>query len=70
MTICFFGEDLVHVTTPCNDALVIMIEVKGLDMKRILVEVGSLPNIMFLEAFDKFGKAKEKLKKVDYPSSY
>lgn len=44
---------MTHVKTPRDNALVITTEVEGFKMKRILVDGGSLTNIMFLETFEK-----------------
>lgn len=38
IVISFTEDDMAHITTPDNNALVIIAEVNGCDMKRILIE--------------------------------
>lgn len=64
--ITFLDKDLEHVAIPHEDALIIMAEIDGFDVKIILVELGSFTDILFLEAFLAMGKLKKGLKKVDF----
>lgn len=50
---------------PYNDDLVITAKIKGVEVKRILVDRGSLSDIMFLKMLEKLGRTSEDLKKVD-----
>lgn len=61
----FIEDDLAHVTTSHDDALVITTEVDGCDMNRILIDGGM--DILFLDAFIKMRRSKNDLKRVDFP---
>ncbi|XP_042489907.1 uncharacterized protein LOC122069891 [Macadamia integrifolia] len=66
MVISFSNDDLKGVQTPHDDTLVITMTLVDCRVKRILVDNSSSANILFLEAFQKMGLDKEKLKKVEH----
>ena len=51
--ISFGPEDLARVQTPHDDPLVIMLRVHACDVQRILIDGGSITNVLFLEIFEK-----------------
>lgn len=66
------NEDLAHVTIPYDDALVVMMEFEGFDIKEILVDKGNSTDNMFLQAFEKMGKTMQGAQNTpwcDQPSS-
>lgn len=67
IVISFTEDDLSHVTTQHNEAMVITTEVDRCDMKRILIDRSSLTDILFLDAFEKMGISKRDLKQLNFP---
>lgn len=60
----FGPQDLVGITTPQNDALVIRATIDDYDVAQIFINVGSSVNIIFKEAFDHMQMDLAKLKPV------
>lgn len=56
-----------HVTCLHDDALVIIIEINGYDVKRVLINSGSSTDVLFLDALNNIGKSEKDLKKVNSP---
>jgi hypothetical protein len=55
MPIMFSAEDINLASFPHTDTIVIIIQINGWDVTRILVDNGSQAEILFLSAFDKMG---------------
>ncbi|XP_010266763.1 PREDICTED: uncharacterized protein LOC104604198 [Nelumbo nucifera] len=66
-TITFTDDDLQWVQTPHDDALVITVKVAKLEIRWILVDTGSSTDVLFEDAFEKFGINKECLTPVNTP---
>ncbi|XP_028071224.1 uncharacterized protein LOC114273623 [Camellia sinensis] len=47
----FLSRDIERIQTPHNDALVVTIRVRDFDVKRILIDQGSLVEIIYYDAF-------------------
>lgn len=65
--ISFLDEDLSHVASPHENALVITAEGDRYDVKIILVELRSSTDVLFLEAYLGMGKSRTDLKKNNFP---
>ncbi|XP_022871854.1 uncharacterized protein LOC111390955 [Olea europaea var. sylvestris] len=65
--ITFWTKDLEGVSLPHDDALVISMIVANFEVKRILVDNGSVANIRSQEAFAKMGISSQQLKSVKTP---
>ncbi|XP_022897477.1 uncharacterized protein LOC111411150 [Olea europaea var. sylvestris] len=65
--ITFGTRDLEGVSLPHDDALVISAIVANFEVKRILVDNGSVANILSQEAFAKMGISSQQLKAVKTP---
>ena len=50
-TLSFLDEDKVGTIRPHNDALVIMLRIRGYDMKRVMVDQGSGAEIMYPDLY-------------------
>ena len=67
VAISFSDEDLEGITTPHNDALVIMLNLNNFEIERILVDQGSSTDILYFKAFKKMGLTESDLKEVRFP---
>lgn len=56
-----------YVTCPHEDAFVITAEIDKYKLKRVLIDVGKLTDILFLETLKKMGKSEKDLKKINFP---
>ena len=63
----FNEEDARGVKQPYNDPLVIMLTIKGFNTKRILVDNGSLVDIIYLPAFQQLKLDPGRLRPFDSP---
>lgn len=63
----FSDEDLSHVASSHEDALVITEEVNAYDVKRIHIDLGSSTDVLFLEAYMGMEKSMTNLKKIGFP---
>ncbi|XP_022869682.1 uncharacterized protein LOC111389058 [Olea europaea var. sylvestris] len=66
-SITFDQEDLIDVTHPHDDALVIVGDIADFDVKRLLVDGGSAANVLTWDAFLGLKVPQEKLKMVTTP---
>ena len=64
-TITFSNSDMEGCQHPHDDQLVIKVVVANKTINRVLVDNGSLTNIIFALAFDKMGIGREKLEPVN-----
>lgn len=64
--ISFKDEDMKHVSSPYDDALVITTKINGFDVKRIMVDSRSSTNLLFLNALFAMEITNKDLKKVDF----
>ena len=64
-TIAFSDADLEGCQHPHDDLLVIRAVVANKTVHRVLIDNGSLANIIFTSAFDKMGIGREKLEPVN-----
>lgn len=60
--ISFIEGDITQITTSHDDAVVITSIIMRLDAKRILIDVGSLMYILFLDAFTSMGSNMKEFK--------
>lgn len=67
MVISFSEKEMVHVTSPHEDTLVITTEIDGYDVNRVLIDSWSLIDVLFLDALKRMGKNEKDLKKVNFP---
>ncbi|XP_019157458.1 PREDICTED: uncharacterized protein LOC109154029 [Ipomoea nil] len=65
--IVFTDDDLPRGPTPHWDALVIAIDIQGLVTRWVLVDMGSGVNVLYWEAFQKLGLAREQMRPVRTP---
>lgn len=56
-----------HVTIPHEDALLIIAEINGYNVKRVLIDSCSSTYVLFLEALKKMGRSEKGLEKVKFP---
>lgn len=49
--ISLYKENVTHMMTPHDDALIVCIDIDKFDMQKLLVDGGSSTNILFLGAF-------------------
>jgi hypothetical protein len=54
MPITFFAQDAILASFPHTDAMVLIVHLDHWDITRILVDNGSLAEILFLSAFKKW----------------
>ncbi|XP_022846207.1 uncharacterized protein LOC111368948 [Olea europaea var. sylvestris] len=66
-SITFDKEDLIGITHPHDDALVIVGNIADFDVKRVLVDGGSVANVLTWDAFLGLKVPQEKLKMVTTP---
>lgn len=66
--ISFIDEGMYHVTNPHDDALVITFKMNDFDVKRILVDSGSLTDVLFLDALLVMEKTKQDLRDGGLPA--
>ena len=64
---CFSEEDARGVKQPHDDPLVIMLVIEGFNTRRILVDNGSLANIIYLPAFQQLKLDPGRLRPFDSP---
>ena len=64
-TITFLDSDMEGCQHPHDDPLVIKVVVANKTIHRVLVDNGSLTDIIFASAFDKIGIGREKLEPVN-----
>ena len=64
---CFSEENARGVKQPHDDPLVIMLVIEGFNTRRILVDSGSLANIIYLSAFQQLKLDPERLHPFDSP---
>lgn len=67
LTITFSAEDARGVSQPHDDPLVVSLVVSNYLTRRILIDNGSLADILYLLAFDQMGIDRDKLKPVRTP---
>jgi hypothetical protein len=67
MPITFFAQDAILASFPHTDAMVLIVHLDHWDITRILVDNGSLAEILFLSAFKKMGYNKKQLKEPMKP---
>lgn len=65
--ISFFEEDMAHITTLNDDALIISTEIGEFDTKRIMVDRGRSTNILFLGTFESISVAKKSSRRFISP---
>lgn len=65
--ICFLEEDARGVKQPHDDPLVIMILIEGFNTRRVLVDNGSLADIIYLSAFQQLKLDQRRLRPFDSP---
>ncbi len=65
--ISFSNEDLEGVETPHDDAVVISMIVNKFDVKRVLVDNGSLTNVLYYDAYQKMGMTEGQLQRMNAP---
>ncbi|KAK3025694.1 hypothetical protein RJ639_041699 [Escallonia herrerae] len=66
-TISFSEDDVGDTRTPHDDPLVVTLRVGNFDEKRILVDNGSLAEVLFYEAFQRMNIPSDRLRKIDTP---
>ncbi|KAK6146452.1 hypothetical protein DH2020_020321 [Rehmannia glutinosa] len=66
-SITFTDEDLEGILTPHDDPLVISLTIANYEVKMVLVDNGSLTDILFYDAFEKMSIGRELLKPVKTP---
>ncbi|KAM2699144.1 hypothetical protein EV1_038069 [Malus domestica] len=59
--ICFYPEEERGIIYPQNDPLIVEAHIANFEVRRILVDIGALVNIMFAKAFKAFNVAKHLL---------
>ena len=64
---CFSEEDARGVKQPHDNPLVIMLMIEGFNTRRILVDNGSLANIIYLSAFQQLKLDPRRLRPFDSP---
>ena len=64
---CFLEEDVRGVKQSHDDPLVIMLMIEGLNTRRILMDNGSLADIIYLSAFQQLTLDLERLRPFDSP---
>lgn len=62
--IIFTNDDLPRGPTPHRDALVIVIDVQGMEVRRILVDTSNSVNVLYLATYKKLGLPMERLRQV------
>ena len=62
---CFSKEDARVVKQPHDDPLVIMVMIEGFNARRVLVDNGSLANIIYLFAFQQLKVDQKRLRPFD-----
>jgi hypothetical protein len=67
MPITFSVEDINLVAFPHTDAMVITIHIDRWHVTRILIDIGSQAEVLFLSAFDKMGYDRKQLKEPTEP---
>ena len=60
----FSDKDSEGVMSPHDDALVIIANIFGFDVERILVDIRSSAEVMYLKVFEKMGLDKRRLKSL------
>ncbi|XP_038989097.1 uncharacterized protein LOC120112949 [Phoenix dactylifera] len=65
--ISFSDEDLGEVKTPHDDAVVISMVVNKFHVKRVLVDNGSLANVLYYHVYQKIGLVESQLRKINTP---
>ena len=64
---CFSEEDARGVKQPHDDPLVIMVMIEGFNTRRVLVDNGSLADIIYLSAFQQLKVDQKRLRPFDSP---
>jgi hypothetical protein len=67
MPITFSSQDINITSFPHTDAMVITVHIDRWDVTRILIDNGSLAEILFLATFDKIGFDRKQLKEPSKP---
>ena len=67
MDILFSEEDARGVKQPHDDSLVIMLMIEGFNTRRILIDNGSLANIIYLSAFQQLKVDLKRLRSFKSP---
>ena len=66
-TLGFLEEDKKRTLQPHDDALVVIIQIGGYDLRRVLVDQGSRAEIMYPDLFKRLNLKPEDLEKYDSP---
>ena len=64
---CFLEEDARGVKQPHDDPLVIMVMIEGFNTRRVLVDNGSLVDIIYLFAFQQLKVDQKRLRPFNSP---
>ncbi|KAK1258855.1 hypothetical protein QJS04_geneDACA018709 [Acorus gramineus] len=65
--ISFSDDDLADVSIPHSDALVITLRIANYDIKRVLIDIGSSANILFMQPYLKMGPKPSSLEPMRDP---
>ena len=65
----FTEKDLEGIDTPHNDALVLTVNICSYDVRRVLIDLGSSSEVMYLNAYNRLQKyiPKKDIRAVDAP---
>ncbi|XP_058189245.1 uncharacterized protein LOC131306833 [Rhododendron vialii] len=66
-TITFMERDLEHVQTPHSDALVVTVQIRVHDVKRVLIDQGSSAEVMYYDLFKKVDLPEPALQPAEVP---